>query len=133
MKFQPKGFAAYFPNIVVAMVRSGVPRRPNEFVFRVPKFLNKFDVQQYFEKLYKVTVTSVDTYNFVGRISRLSQAGGGRRYPEKKQVIITIKEEIDRENGGKPVPIFKMPPVPEAALSQPHAPYHRLMNFPKFC
>ena len=56
----------YFPNFVFTMIRSGVPRRPNQVVFRVPSMLNKLDIRAYLEGVYPgVKVDEVVTFNFL--------------------------------------------------------------------
>lgn len=99
LKFTPQGPKLYFPNFVFTLVRSGKTRAPNEVVFRVPRFLNKLDIQQYLEGLYGVRVADVKTFNFLPRITRM-----GRSYrPGRKNAIVRLEGAT-----------FTHPPAPSA-------------------
>lgn len=86
----PNGPKYYFPNLVFSIIRSGrIHRSPNTFTFRVPTFLTRYDIAQYLEKLYGVTVESIRTQNFLSKITRQ----GKRKIPGKKNAIVTIKDD----------------------------------------
>lgn len=88
LKFIPQGPKLYFPNFIFTLVRSGKPRGPNQVVFRVPRILNKLDIQQYLEGLYGVQVKDIKTFNFLPRVTRM-----GRSYrPARKNAIVTLKD-----------------------------------------
>ena len=103
LKFVPKGPSVYFPNLLFTMVRSGKPRIRNQFVFRVPTFLHKYDIIQYFEGLYGLKVKEIKTRNFLPKETRQ-----GRSYtPARKNAIIQF--------GGKE---FTYPELPHEAQLQ---------------
>lgn len=110
MRFSAQGFKAYFPNITITLIRSAKHRRPNEFVFQVPRFLTKFDIHQYLTKLYNLeNITDIRTTNFVGR-----RTVRGREYSAKKTAVVTLKEELDER--GQAIPFWKIPPLEEPEL-----------------
>lgn len=106
MQFRAEGFAAYFPNLIFTLVRSARARRPNEFVFRVPAFVNKFDIHQYLSKLYGLDIVDIRTTNFVARKSRFRSID----YPAKKTAVVTVREELDEDGNARP--IFRYPDPP---------------------
>lgn len=61
-------FVKAFPNWVMTLHRTTGKQslRPNEYVFKVPKEMTKFDIRQYMEKLYGVKVESVNTVRYDG-------------------------------------------------------------------
>lgn len=56
-------FVKAFPNWVVTLHRTTGKQtlRPNEYVFKVPPEMTKFDIRQYLEKLYSVKVEAIST------------------------------------------------------------------------
>lgn len=124
IKFVPEGFRCYFPNITISLVRSGIQRKANEFCFRVPRILNKYDIAQYLEGLYGLNIQSIKTVNFVAKYSKMR----GIKHPAKKTAIVTVKEELDSETG-KALPIWKWPDdVVNAGPGAP--PYYQPVKFP---
>lgn len=61
-------FVKAFPNWVMTLHRTTGKQslRANEYVFRVPKEMTKFDIRQYLEKLYGVEVKTVNTVRYDG-------------------------------------------------------------------
>lgn len=84
----PAGPKVWFPNFVFTLVRSGKERAKNEVVFRVPRLLNKLDIQQYLEGLYGVQVLGIRTVNFLSKSVRQ----GRRHIPSRKNAIVTLSE-----------------------------------------
>ena len=69
-------------------------KRPNRFGFVVKPEANKLQIKDEVEKLYKVTVTDVNTIRYAGkRQSRYTKAGmvKGQKNAFKK-AIVTLKE-----------------------------------------
>jgi ribosomal protein L23 len=58
------GRLCYFPNIVISMIRSGVQHSSDVVKFKVPKYMNKYDLEEYLQKLYKVSIQSISFTNF---------------------------------------------------------------------
>lgn len=85
------GRLVYFPNIIVSMVKSAVsPQKPSNVVtFRVPTYMNKFDIKEYFEKIYGVGIKNVRVHNFIGR-KKLN----GRVTQSKKNADIVLNEDF---------------------------------------
>lgn len=92
MQFQ--GPQSFFPSIFFVLLRGTKQLPPNKAAFRVPSNLQKYDIQQYLEKLYDVTVTDVKTFNFIGRRHRR----GIKMVKESdwKKAIVTMKENFER-------------------------------------
>jgi ribosomal protein L23 len=82
----------WFPNIVMKLVRSNLP--PHQQAFYCPPNLNKFDIKQYIEKLYSITILDVRTMNYARREGRkigLKLQGG---VPQYKKVIVTMDQDF---------------------------------------
>lgn len=75
--------------------------------------MNKFDIKQYLEKLYSVSVLDVTTTNFPRKASRLR----GTVRPARKNAVVEIS------------PPFQFPPSPlETKLRHPVAAFSRKEN-----
>jgi large subunit ribosomal protein L23 len=97
----PAGPKVYFSNFVFTLIRSGKERSSNEVVFRVPRVMNKLDIEQYLERLYGLRVANIRIQNFLSKTTR-----NGRNYiPGRKNAIITLKDET-----------FTFPPMTDAKL-----------------
>lgn len=82
------GRLVYFPNIVISMVRSASKFKPSNVVtFRIPTFMNKYDVKEYFAKIYGLDVKNVRIHNFIGR-----RKLGGRYSQGKKNADVEFSE-----------------------------------------
>jgi large subunit ribosomal protein L23 len=69
-------------------------KTPNRFGFRVSPKANKLEIQKAVEEMYKVSVVSVNTMNYSGKVkSRYIKSGvvTGRQDSYKK-AIVTLKE-----------------------------------------
>lgn len=91
------GISYFFPNIIFTMIRSHHP--PHQAVFRVPVHLNKIDIKNYLEAMYKVNVTDVRTMVYSAYTSVLMRERIHARY---KKAIVSMKEDfvfppVDRE------------------------------------
>lgn len=67
---------------------------PNRYGFRVAPGANKVEIKNAVEELYGVTVKSVNTINYFGKLkSRYTKAGVIKgKTPAFKKAIITLKE-----------------------------------------
>ena len=67
---------------------------PNRYGFRVAPSANKVEIKNAVEELYGVTVKSVNTINYFGKLkSRYTKAGVIKgKTPAFKKAIITLKE-----------------------------------------
>lgn len=101
MNWSAPGPKLFFPNIVFTLIRSGIKRPDNTFTFRVPKHLTKMDIKAYLEGLYNVSVESVETTTFLGKLSRQ----GSKRLPSKKNAVVRLAAES--------VAGFKWPDAPK--------------------
>ncbi|MDR1380043.1 MAG: 50S ribosomal protein L23 [Tannerella sp.] len=69
-------------------------KTPNRFGFRVSPEANKLEIKKAVEEMYKVSVVSVNTMNYSGKVkSRYTKSGvvTGRQDSYKK-AIVTLKE-----------------------------------------
>ena len=62
----------------------------NQLVFEVDPSSNKSEIRKAVEKLFKVTVLSVQTQNRAGKPKRLGRTSGRRS--KWKKAIVTLKE-----------------------------------------
>ncbi|KAJ3227881.1 hypothetical protein HK099_008291 [Clydaea vesicula] len=106
--FNTKLTQLYFPNINFVLVRSHHP--PHQAVFKCPKSLNKIDIKNYLEALYKVHVTDVRTLVYLGRLGQKDPFGKRERHASYKKAIVTMTED------------FIFPPESTAATKLPTAP-----------
>ena len=63
----------------------------NKYFFEVDGSANKHDIKRAVESLFDVTVNSVNTMNYVGKLRRERSIHYGRR-PNWKRAIVTLKE-----------------------------------------
>lgn len=111
------------------MIRSGVPRKSNQVVFRVPSILNKLDIRAYLEGVYPgLKIDEIVTFNFLSKTT----CGGRRTKPAYKNAIVTLSNETV---GGA---VFRYPDPPaEETLKLPiadrnaHARVHPLRASPE--
>jgi len=61
----------------------------NKYTFYVDKKANKIEIKNAVEKLFKVTVLSVNTINVKGKMKRLGRSQG--MTPARKKAIVTLK------------------------------------------
>ncbi|MEK6590829.1 MAG: 50S ribosomal protein L23 [Nitrospinota bacterium] len=64
--------------------------RDNKIVFEVNKNANKRDIKKAVERIFKVSVISVNTLNMKGKVKRFGKVFGKR--PDWKKAIVTLKE-----------------------------------------
>jgi large subunit ribosomal protein L23 len=62
----------------------------NQYAFEVDRKANKIEIQSAIERLFKVTVVDVRTFNVLGKMKRQGRKYGKR--PDWKKAIITLKE-----------------------------------------
>ena len=61
-----------------------------QYAFEVDPGANKIEIQHAVERLFKVKVLQVRTYNVLGKLKRLGRRYGKR--PDWKKAIVTLKE-----------------------------------------
>ncbi|MBI4378984.1 MAG: 50S ribosomal protein L23 [Nitrospinae bacterium] len=64
--------------------------RDNKIVFEVNKNANKRDIKKAIERIFKVSVISVNTINMKGKVKRFGKVFGKR--PDWKKAIVTLKD-----------------------------------------
>ncbi len=67
----------------------------NKYFFEVDANANKIEIKRAVEKLYKVKVKSVNTFNMLGKKKRIRWQLGKR--PDWKKAIVTLKEGYNIE------------------------------------
>ncbi|MGN7611631.1 50S ribosomal protein L23 [Magnetococcales bacterium HHB-1] len=65
--------------------------RSNQVAFKVAPWANKVQIKMAVEKLFKVDVVSVKTYNVKGKKKRFGQIQGQRK--DWKKALVRLKEE----------------------------------------
>ena len=61
-----------------------------QYIFEVEGTANKIEIKSAVERLFKVKVLQVRTFNVLGKVKRLGRKYGKR--PDWKKAIITLKE-----------------------------------------
>jgi ribosomal protein L23 len=79
------------PNIVISMIRPAKPMRDTEVVFKVPLNLNKLQIKDYIEEVYRTPVMRVQTSIFLGKL-RLNKNGFWYRRPDWKKAVVRLTE-----------------------------------------
>jgi len=62
----------------------------NKYTFYVDPKANKIEIKNAVEKMFKVTVLSVNTMNVRGKLKRLGRTQG--MTPTRKKAIVTLKQ-----------------------------------------
>jgi large subunit ribosomal protein L23 len=62
----------------------------HQYAFEVDRGANKIEIQSAVERLFKVKVLRVRTYNVLGKVKRMGRRYGKR--PDWKKAIVTLKE-----------------------------------------
>ena len=70
----------------------------NKYTFKVDKNSNKIEIRQAVEKIFKVTVTKVNTVSVRGKMRRRGKYQGCS--PDWKKAVVTLKEGERIEIGG---------------------------------
>ena len=69
---------------------TGLSEKQNKYFFKVARYANKLDIKHAVETLFDVTVISVNTMNYIGKLKRERTLSYGRR-PNWKRAIVTLK------------------------------------------
>ncbi|PVU98048.1 hypothetical protein BB561_000164 [Smittium simulii] len=93
----------FFPNLVFSLLRSN-KIESNQAIFKVPLYVNKFDIKDYLTHLYNVTVTDVRTYVLPGKPMRDMRSALKILSSREKRAIVTMKED------------FHYPPPPDLEM-----------------
>lgn len=72
----------------------------NQVVFKVAGWANKLQIKAAVEKLFKVTVLSVQTLNVKGKNKRFGKIDGHRKDWKKAMVRLEAGQTIDFHTGG---------------------------------
>ena len=67
-----------------------VTEKANQVVFRVRREVGKDKIRQAIEELFKVTVLSINTANYMGKLRRRGKTVGRQR--NWKKAYVTLKE-----------------------------------------
>lgn len=62
----------------------------NQYVFEVDRDANKIEIARAINELFNVKVTSVRTFNFIGKERRMGFHSGTK--PAWKKAVVTLKE-----------------------------------------
>lgn len=87
-----KGKLVFFPNIVVSLVRTGLKEKEksNIVTFRIPSFMNKFDLKEYLLKIYGLKCENMKIFNFAAR-----KKSGNRRSGSRKNALVELSENFE--------------------------------------
>ena len=80
--------------IITEKMTAITEKKPNRYGFRVSPHANKLEIKEAVEEIYRVSVDSVNTMNYEGKLkSRYTKSGviSGRQDAFKK-AIVTLKE-----------------------------------------
>lgn len=81
------------PNMIFTMIRPGKPIPDNQVCFKVPLNVNKMQVKNYLEEIYKVKVQKVNTSILLGK-RRLNFLGFHKKRPDVKKAYVTLNENF---------------------------------------
>lgn len=97
-KFPKVGDTIDFVNPKFYLVRSGKRYEDNEIKFLIDKNMNKDEVKQVFEKLYRVRAEKISTAIVPGQVkSRVNKKNGRSffRIPDRKKAVIQVGFPVD--------------------------------------
>lgn len=97
------------PNKTFVLIKPGKPMPPNTAVFRVPLDMNRLQIKDYLEELYRIPVVRVNTMIYLGK-HRFTSKGYFYRRPDWKKAVVTLTEE------------FKFPEFKNTPEKRPAAP-----------
>ena len=89
---------SFFPNIPV-ILKNTHHRLPNQAVFKVPPFMNRFDISNYLTSIYNIPVLQVHTINYDPRIRRDPFTLRRTRVPAWKKAYVTIGPSDGNSSG----------------------------------
>jgi large subunit ribosomal protein L23 len=92
LNFLPKGQKVYFPRFVFTLLRTERKNR-NEVVFRCSPILNKFDIQQYLQKLYGLKILNIETITYPAKQTRTGNLI--ERQPAWKKAFVTLDHDFE--------------------------------------
>ena len=77
----------YFPNIIISLLKTGHELNPaaNLVKFRIPPYMNKYDLHSYLSNIYKINCKVIKIVNFSSR-----RKLGNRKSAENKSAIVEI-------------------------------------------
>jgi large subunit ribosomal protein L23 len=70
---------------------TALKEKQGKYLFRVARGANKIQIKRAVERLYGVSVTGVNTMNYLGKLKRERMMKYGRR-PGWKRAVVTLKE-----------------------------------------
>ncbi|XP_068218503.1 large ribosomal subunit protein uL23m [Palaemon carinicauda] len=80
----------FLPNFFMKLIKPDAAQPPNVVQFIVSMEMSKFDVKNYLEKIYKVPVDSVTTYNKMGKTKRATVGGYIIKDDDYKLAYVTL-------------------------------------------
>ncbi|MFC1498658.1 50S ribosomal protein L23 [Verrucomicrobiota bacterium] len=86
-----KDLSSVITKIQITEKGTDLAGRENKYLFRVATSANKIDVKRAVEKIYGVTVTGVNTMNYLGKKKRERTRNYGKR-EDWKRAVVTLKE-----------------------------------------
>ena len=107
---------SFFPNIPV-ILKNTHHRLPNQAVFKVPPFMNRFDISNYLTSIYNIPVLQVHTINYDPRIRRDPFTLRRTRVPAWKKAYVTIGSSDGSGSNGELVKV-ELPPSFDIQLAE---------------
>jgi len=86
-----KNTASLIKKIQVTEKATALSEKQNKYFFRVDPAANKMEIRDAVEKLFKVSVASVNTMRYMGKMKRNRASRYGQR-PDWKRAVVTLKE-----------------------------------------
>lgn len=84
-----KGIYSIIKKPIITEKSSSQKSAYNQYVFEVAPFANKIQIKEAVEKMFKVKVLRVRTFNVLGKRTRLGRSLGKR--PDWKKALVTLK------------------------------------------
>ncbi|MCK5707214.1 MAG: 50S ribosomal protein L23 [Candidatus Aureabacteria bacterium] len=75
---------------VISEKSTALSEKQNKYVFKVDKKANKIEIRKAIEEIFKVSVTAVNTMNYMGKKKRVRKSEG--KTASWKKAVVTLKE-----------------------------------------
>jgi ribosomal protein L23 len=115
-----RGKGVTLPNMIFKLIKPGKPLRENQVCFKVPLNVNKMQIRNYLEEIYKLDIVKVDTSILLGK-RRLNYLGFHFKRPDVKKAYVTLKDKFEFPEFVNPPPVRK-PKAGEPAAAAAAAP-----------
>lgn len=83
-----------FPNQVFTMIKPGKEVNKDVVVFKVPLTMNKIQIKDYLEEIYRVPVVRVNTAIYLGK-TRKNKLGFYYKRPDYKKAFVKIEGSFE--------------------------------------